>query len=599
MSRVELVRWWRLSSICLTAWVLFSCSASPAPTEVKPADVGAPTAAPIATAPPRDPSAPGAILAEVHISSIGALLDLAGIPRRASEIEATLVGIFGPEKVALDAEMRKLAELIDLDGHIDLVIVGAGPEQNDLQMAVSVPVRSLDAARAALGNDDTCQAATTPSGRARLVCADSAREIRALSTYLLQHEEKAEHVVRARLDAAAVRGTIAKSALAQLAQAGELVGTETEIGRVANNVIDVVGREVAAELDDLASVEVSLTKEASGGLRGDVAISFRTQRSWLAATLAEIPDPPVTAAFAALPQDRDFTFSYGWPSKERLEPVLVTSRELLAKVLSEIHAFDKPADGERVANLVMMFGAFRSPIVTAQGYDPPRALAKGASLGARVEEASRLQDGWNLAWAPGAPDDVMRPYLELAEVANLPSIKKILSDASFTLKRGAAPAELGPGAKQIGFDISAVGTAGKAKTTMWIFLMPGHGGAWTAYGVDRARLLGLLKDIRATEGAKAAPKTRPNTPAAGSDPGLILQTSTRSILLSTMLPEGTDETLEGAAVAWDKIGRLPNKGRAEILVRGKSSPSPLKLTYRITVPKEAADDLAVLAKMPP
>ncbi len=577
--------------IWLVSLGLFACGGSTGPANEAPQSA---TAAPVAAATGApavaEPAPAYTVVAEVRVANVRQVIDLVGVPLRGTDVTDMVTDLLGAGWLEVEADNAKLAAGVDLDGPLDFVIVSTGTDAKDLMSAVAVPIKSVEEANAALKGDGKCRAEATIAGKARLICSQSERENRALAPYMAKRDQSASSLVRVRLNAAAVRDSLGKLARDEMANMGSLVGTETKLGRTANSVIDTLGREIKAELEDLESLEASLDKDASGGLRGELAIAFRSKKSWLASTLAKMPDPPVTAAYGALPRDRDVSSSYGWPSKE-LTPVLEGARDVVATVLEEVQ-MGTPAERERIASAVFLLNAFGSPIVTAQGFDPPRALGAKPSPAAQATEAVRMKEGWSLTWAPGKPEDVMRPYLEISEIASLPSVRAFLPTGGLGVKTGPGPRELGPGSKELTFAVAGTGSGG-AKTSNYTLLMPGHGGVWAAFGVDRARLISILKDVRASEGK--APEARPGTPATGSEPGLIAQASVRSLVFRFLMPEDPS-ALAGSANVWKKAAALPNKGRAEILVRGKSSAEPLRLGYRVTIPKEAVEDLAAVAK---
>ncbi|NUO54547.1 MAG: hypothetical protein HOV80_37365 [Polyangiaceae bacterium] len=572
--------------------LVFACGGSTATTTDVPQSTAAAPSTSGAPAVVAEPAAAYTVLAEVRVANIRHVLDLAGVPLQGRDITSAITDLLGAGWLEVAADNAKLAAGVDLDGPLDFVIVGSERDSKDLMSAVSVPIKSVDEANAALKGDGKCRAEATPGGKARLVCSQSERENRALAPYMAKRDQAGPALVRIRLHATAFRDSIGKVAREEMANMGSLIGTESQMGRTANSVIDTLGSELKAELDDLETVEASLEKDSSGGVKGELVISFRSKKSWLAATIAKVPDPPVSAAYGALPRDRDVSASYSWPSKDLLSPVLEGVRDVIATILDQVQ-MGTPAERERIANIAFLFAGFGSPVITAQGFDPPRAVGGKATPSAQATEGTRLKEGWSLTWAPGRTEDVMRPYLEISEIASLPSIKAFLPSAGFSVKKGPGPRELGAESKELSF-VTGAGGAGAPKTTTYTILMPGHGGVWAAFGVDRPRLLALLKEVRASE--NKTPEARPGSPVVGSEAGLIAQASVRSLLFRFLLSEEPTTALGQANDVWKKVGALPNKGRAELLVRGKSSTEPLKLSYKLTIPKEAVEDLATFAK---
>jgi hypothetical protein len=517
-----------------------------------------------------------------------------------------------------------LAAAVDLDAPVSFVIVGRGAKQNEILGAASIPVRSVKEARAAGGgkerdlgagviqlgpngaSEGTCLLAATKGDAGRMVCAQSEGEAAALAPQLLKAAPPpADEVVRARVQASAVRDLLTSVVRAKAAELGREVGTDSELGRIFNEGLDALVGEALAQVDDLEAVSVSLAREAGGGRTGKLSVSFRSHKSWLASVIAETPDPPVTAAFGALPTDRGFAASYAWPKRERLAGPVEKSRDITFRFLDALGMSATPADRKRIADVVTIFNSFGSPIVTSQGYDPPRDVAKMTAQ-QRFNEAFWLSQGWSIGWMPGEPDVGMRPFLALVELANLESVKRMLGSGAggsgFAIKTLAGPRELGPGAREIVVDIQKpadLKTGKRIKSQLFLFLMPGHGGVWNAYGVERPRILGLLKDIRAAEAGKKATPPRAGAPAPGSKPGLVLQSSVRYLVLDFAFgPESDAETqLERALGAWRLVEKLPHKGASDVLVRGETTTAPLTVTYAITFPKEAVEDLAAAARL--
>lgn len=465
---------------------------------------------------------------------------------------------------------------------------------------------------------------------ARLVCASTSSELRAVGPYLATslarqafsgagtfHLELRARELLDRL------GPVLKLGLATVpAEAARLKNGVPEFDGALVDATSAVVDELGALVDDLDTVTLDAGTDGRGGLELSGKLAFADQRSFLVGRIVDVPSRGTVPEIARrAPRDAS-TAGYGYRGDPAVDDrALEVVRRLVRGKLEELR-FAAPADRAALASLLRVAGKKHAPALTAVGHfeAPPKLETLQDLAGAFV--------GWFLF---GFEDDAKgtAAWLEdLVKTYNRPAIQAWLkaqlgSEAPMlpTLKLVTPPRVLGRGALDLELAIdhlddalvaglanpdappAAAGAPKKGRIALHLLLGRDGGRTFVGVATDRDKLAALMtKSMGKVAG--------PDTIATVRELEGFLAEGHHAASYST-LKGGLSfvESLQAFAAtlpptAGAPFGRmleafrqLPNGGRTPIAFTSDVHPGARpSVNFRYALTKGTLDDLAFLGR---
>lgn len=616
-----------LSAVCGS---VVACGSSP------PADTAVPTPPGTAVAKPTlDLSpvpAPAGHFATVRLKNVEPLLRFAASKAMPGDPQAGVrmgVSELASKVLGQAANSKQMAEVVAVDAPIHVIAAIAGDASApDAHVAVSVGLRSLDGARAAIRDareiapgqwavrdgDVPCLVAAAPGAvPARLVCGKDEASVVALAPYLVRTlgaEPAPAHDVAAELRFAPIDERFGRDVRRLLPQATMLARSELAIGepkfdKAVERAASGLANELGAWLADLDTLGVRGSMAPDGGADASVGLTFRGNTSWLAGTTADAAarqtQPP--AMFWQLPSDaHGASWSSGWDAA-RWNDILAVLRDMAEGGLTK-YSIGTPEDRKAITALLTVQPGVRPASVSANGASPAPA---GDARTPQAEMDRMLRSaGWYVIGFAEPADASVKWLKDLSAAYGKPSvqnaIKKQVSSKEAamipTIKSAAAPAALGQGAAALEITVPNIEHGGaKVKGTLHVLVMADGNQHFVGLGADRDDVVKHL--LAAKSGA-------PKEGTLASRPGLeALRAATATsggFLTLRDLLSGSVTDLDDLRGGPDRdmarlrgaVDRLPNKGESPVLFTAKATAQPLSITTDLDAPKGVVDDVVAL-----
>ncbi len=365
------------ASVLALGAAAYSCGPTIEPV-VGPTPIGSPTATTTATTSPVVELAPvdepKGVAATVRWKSVNAslagMIACSKIPSELSSLAQSGLGLALSEALfEKRANAETLAAALDLDQPIDAVLFVQKESNDPAYGAFSVPLKSMEAARAAFEaagtNTESGPEVSVPtrkglacslfasSGKApaRIVCADTQKRLGQVGKYLARNVAalpSGDSDLRGEVRVASLEKEFRGELQQGLREVSSLTGSLGlgPLDRTVGDIVAALTKEVPALVSDVNALSFEGSFGSSKCMQANLGIELRGTQSFVAQTLAERPERQRTAPpmFWRLPKDvSNAQWAIGGDTA-RFAPITKALRELTEGVLAQA-GFGLPRKG--------------------------------------------------------------------------------------------------------------------------------------------------------------------------------------------------------------------------------------------------------------